>query len=233
MSNSKWFPIIKNTGYLILYLFILCWIAFYSPWRLSKHWLQNTPEKYKKELAAIRRERKKLAQQSNGSNSRTAFVKAIDNHIFPYWYGTFWSFNGTTQVPGRGSIACGYFVTTVLRDAGLEINRSALAQMSSEQMIKALISEEHIKRFSNKSLEEFITQIEKTGEGLYIVGLDNHTGFLVNEGKGVYFVHASGAYPFCVIREKASSAAILRKSKYRIIGRISEDKSVLRSWLKV
>jgi len=47
--------------------------------------------------------------------ARDALVRAVDAEIFPFWYGTEWDFNGTTQQPGTGRIACGYFVSTVLQ----------------------------------------------------------------------------------------------------------------------
>ncbi len=43
--------------------------------------------------------------------------------IFNYWYGTPWDFNGTTNIPNQGSIACGYFVTTTLKHLGFNIPR--------------------------------------------------------------------------------------------------------------
>ena len=108
----------------------------------------------------------------------------MTDKIFPYWYGTDWDFNGTTQKPNEGKIACGYFVTTTLRDIGLDINRVKLAQCASEQMIKKLVSEDNIYRFSNKSIEEFETNLKQKGNGIYVVGLDNHTGFVLFSDEG-------------------------------------------------
>lgn len=226
MKNKNLIPLLISLSVCLLFI-------WFSPWRIREHWLRNTPEKYQKELVSIREKRKQLAhQKANTQAVKTAFVQTINQQLFPHWYGTFWSFNGTTQTPGRGSIACGYFVTTVLRDAGLDINRSALAQMASEKMISSLVAEKYIQRFSNRSIGEFVEQIRQSGRGLYLVGLDNHTGFIVYDAAGVRFVHASGAYPFCVISETAVEASILKKSAYRIVGKISDDPVVLQSWVK-
>ncbi len=151
---------------------------------------------------------------------KAAFVKSIDKQLFPYWYGT------------RGTIACGYFVTTVLRDAGLTLNRVKLAQAPSEEMIRMLVQKQHIQTFSRVPLDDFVRAVKRQGKGLYIVGLDNHTGFIVYDNSGVRFVHASGGIPFCVLHENAASAGILRKSRYRIVGKISDDEKVLREWLQ-
>ncbi|WMJ72126.1 hypothetical protein RCC89_02925 [Cytophagaceae bacterium ABcell3] len=49
------------------------------------------------------------------------FSDYLVNKLIPYWYGTKWDFEGHTDVPGKGEIACGYFVSTTLNlDYGLE-----------------------------------------------------------------------------------------------------------------
>jgi hypothetical protein len=151
--------------------------------------------------------------------------------MYTYWYGTKWNFNGTTETPGTGKIACGYFVTTVLQQAGLKINRSALAQLGSEQMILSICNKENIVRFSNYSMWPFINKIKSNGEGIYLIGLDNHTGFIWNDGCEIYFVHASGRFPYCVKKEKAIESITLWKSKYKVISNISADTLVLKKWL--
>jgi len=217
---------------LLISLLAVGLLVFFSPWRLYERWVSYTPTRYKSELRQIHEKRVELANQhADEAVVKKAFVTTVTNRIIPYWYGTFWSFHGTTQTPGRGSIACGYFVITVLRDAGLQLNRSKLAQMPSEQMIKSLVAETHIQRFSNRPIGGFVEEIRKTGKGLYLVGLDNHTGFLVNDAAGIRFIHASGAFPFYVISEEALRSSILKKSRYRIVGRISEDKTTLQNWL--
>ncbi|MCL2715253.1 MAG: hypothetical protein FWD68_11870 [Alphaproteobacteria bacterium] len=50
--------------------------------------------------------------------AQSCLTSTLSNSLFPVWYGTPWNFNGTTRVPGQGTIACGYFVTGILSDAG-------------------------------------------------------------------------------------------------------------------
>jgi len=126
---------------------------------------------------------------------QTAFVSVLVDSILPYWYGTPWDFNGTTQTPGEGSIACGYFITTVLQHAGVRINRVRLAQCASQQMIEEIIVNNQKRIFSNASMEKFTGHIKQQGFGLYIVGLDAHVGFLYNDGQEIYFIHAKWANP--------------------------------------
>jgi len=94
------------------------------------------------------------------------FTSAVTETIAPAWFGTAWNFNGTSETPQQGCIACGYFVTTVLRDAGLPIARVKLAQCASEQMITSLIQSKYISRFSNIAMEDFIRSIQSQGYGL-------------------------------------------------------------------
>lgn len=159
------------------------------------------------------------------------FTSAVIETIIPAWIGTAWDFNGTTETPQQGSIACGYFVTTVLRDAGLPIARVKLAQYASEQMITTLIQSKYISRFSNIAMEDFIETIKKDGYGLYIVGLDNHTGFIYNDGKDIYFIHSTFIGTRNVQKENAVTNQILKQSKYKVLGKISSDEKILERWI--
>jgi hypothetical protein len=210
---------------------ILAGIFFFSPWRISQHLTSKNATAYQKELTSIDSKRKQLNQQkASHQEVKTFFISTIKNKIFPYWYGTRWSYSGTTETPGKGSVACGYFVTTVLRDAGFTLNRTKLAQMPSEEMIRSLVDEKYIQSWSNISIETFVSKIKKSGKGVYIIGLDTHTGFVLYDEKGVQFIHASGSYPFCVVNEKALSSRVLKKSKYRVVGKISADELAMKEY---
>lgn len=83
----------------------------------------------------------------------------ITDSIIPCWYGTPWNFNGCTTEPGKGSIACGYFVTTVLKDAGLQLNRIKLAQQPSGIIIHQLCN--RIKMFCNQPVQNLVEYVKK------------------------------------------------------------------------
>ncbi len=164
--------------------------------------------------------------------ARETLVTAVSDDIFPQWFGTPWDFNGTTETPGEGKIACGYFVTTVLRDVGFKVQRVLLAQQASELIIKSLTSEAHIRRFSDTPIETFVGAIHDLGPGLYVVGLDIHTGFILHDDEGVWFVHSSYVYPVEVLKEPAQTSPILRSSRYRVVGKVSADDELLVKWLQ-
>jgi len=154
------------------------------------------------------------------NNNEKRFISFISDSIFTCWYGTKWNFYGTTETPGIGTIACGYFVTTVIRDAGIPIQRIRMAQCASEEMIKTICISESIKRYSNVDIKAILNEVTKSGFGLYVIVLDNHTGFILNDGKEIYFIHSTFISPGCVIKEEAAKSAILVQSKYKVIGKL-------------
>lgn len=203
------------------------------------HRLMDSKEKilsnkfYKTELDTIQDIRRSLKKQNAGKRVlKAAFIKQITQKVFPYWYGTKWDFNGTTQMPQEGSIACGYFVTTTLRDMGVPINRVKMAQCASEEMIRSLTSKEQVHYISNTSLKEFEKKLVAYGNGLYIIGLDKHTGFIWVDGAERYFIHSTGWFPFKVVKDVVSKSSVLEKSKYRVVGKISDDEHFLNKWIE-
>ena len=165
------------------------------------------------------------------AQARTLVTRSIDTEIFPSWYGTAWDFNGTTEVPRQGKIACGYFVSTVLRDAGWRVQRARLAQQASENIILSLTTDPYVKRFRRVAISDFVDAVQNWGAGIYVVGLDIHTGFIVNTGDDVYFVHSSYVEPYAVVRERASESKILAASNYRVLGKITADDLFIEKWL--
>lgn len=202
----------------------------------------NDAHNYKDVIAKLEAERVALAsryQQAVSSaeqadvmaQARTVVTRSIYTEIFPSWYGTAWDFNGTTEVPKQGKIACGYFVSTVLRDAGWKVQRARLAQQASENIILSLTTDPYVKRFRRVAISDFVTAVKKWGAGIYVVGLDIHTGFIVNTGGEVYFIHSSYVEPYTVVREKASESKILAASNYRVLGKVTADDLFIEKWL--
>lgn len=215
---------------LLLTLIIGGYFLYHSLMDSKEEVLNN--KYYKTELDSIKEIRKNLKQNhSSVSELRNVFLEKINKKIFPYWYGTKWDFNGTTEMPNEGSIACGYFVTTTLRDMGVPINRVKMAQCASEEMINSLTANKNIYHLSSLTLVEFENKIKKLGKGLYIIGLDNHTGFISITEKGNYFIHSTGWFPFKVVKDVLSESDVISKSKYRVVGKISDDEVFLKKWV--
>ncbi|MCM3870860.1 MAG: hypothetical protein ND895_09245 [Pyrinomonadaceae bacterium] len=163
--------------------------------------------------------------------AREVITRSIYTEVFPSWYGTAWDFNGTTETPRQGKIACGYFVSTVLRDAGWRVQRVKLAQQASENIILSLTTDAYIKRFRRVEIGKFVNAVKDWGPGLYVVGLDIHVGFIVNTADQVYFIHSSYIDPYAVVKESAMESKILAASHYRVIGKVSADDVFIVKWL--
>lgn len=179
-------------------------------------------------LAAARtdQERKTVLDEAH-----RAFANGICDRLAPWWEGTPWDFNGITQTPGKGEIACGYYVSTLLKHAGLKIERVRLAQQASLHIIQSLIGKDELVKGHGVQLPVFIERLRTRGPGLYVVGLDNHTGFIWNDGNEVWFLHSTVAGKCCVVNEQAAASTVLGNSKYRAAGYLSGNDALMIAWL--
>lgn len=132
-------------------------------------------------------------QHKSVSASKTyVYTQLIDN-VFPSWYGTEWDYNGISNVPTKGQIACGYFVTTTLKHMGFNLNRYKLAQQYSHSIVNSLCN--NVQQIRNNDTTKLFNYINSKPNQLYIVGLDNHVGFISKEKSGIYFIHSSYLEP--------------------------------------
>ncbi len=203
----------------------------------------ETQATYQETISSLNQLRLELQQAYLASESETeqeqilskagnALGFGIAGELAPFWYGTPWAYSGTSEVPGKGTIACGYFVTTLLRDAGLNLDRVFLAQQASEVMIRRLVTDESIKRYSDVPIGNFVASIEDWGPGLYVVGLDNHTGFIYCSSTGeVTFLHSAFVEPKAVRAEAAAASSILSSSRYRVLGKLTSESRLVSGWL--
>lgn len=162
--------------------------------------------------------------------AREEVLSALVDDLLPAWHGTPWDFNGTSEIPGQGHIACGYYVTTLLRDAGFRVQRVRLAQQASENIIKTLVGEGRITRYRDRSASHVAGAVAELGDGVYVVGLDIHVGFLVVEDGTVRFCHASYLDPVAAVCESPRTAPAFL-SGYRVVGKLLDDPMMV-AWLR-
>ena len=163
-------------------------------------------------------------------SARTIAFRAITSELLPQWEGTAWNFNGTTERPREGTIACGYLVTTVLRDAGFNVARGPLARAPSEALVKAFAAPEEILRFRDVPPEDVVRRTRAaSGDGLYLVGMDFHVGFLVLDGSRADLCHSSWVGTGGVVCEPAAASGAFR-SHYDVVGPVLDDARV-EGWL--
>ncbi len=184
--------------------------------RLSRDYLRTTSETERNEIL---------------SQARDLLEMSLPR-LMRCWLGTPWDFNGTAHEPGAGKVACGYFVSSVLQDAGFRVEWAPLAQQASQNILGTFLPSGKMKIRVGMDYDQFLSEVESSGKGVYIVGLDSHVAFLVVTSEGeIRFIHSSGASPYCVIDESREEARVLRSSNYRVTGNLTASRDVIRDWL--
>lgn len=159
--------------------------------------------------------------------------EVILNKIIPHWYGTPWDFDGYSNIPGKGYIACGYLVSTVLKHAGFNINRFKLAQLYSLAIVKTLNLDSTTIDYGCKTVECLKDSVSKNlNDGIYVIGLDNHVGFLLYRKEEVFFIHSNYLVPSEVIIEYGTESQALNSSQLYYLGEITTNDSLIRKWIK-
>jgi hypothetical protein len=156
--------------------------------------------------------------------ARTTVTRALRRDIWPAWYGTPWEFYGTTETPRQGTIACGYFVSTTLEHAGLEVERVQLAQQASAVIVETFGPKTTT---WGESPDAVLTRLD---EGINLVGLDYHVAFLDRRGDQVWMCHSSVLEPSGVVCEQAEHALAL-ESNVHVTGPLLTDRVVV-AWLE-
>jgi len=155
----------------------------------------------------------------------------LADSIWPRWLGTAWDFNGTTQTSGTGKIACGYFVTTCLRDVGYEVQRVKWAQLGPEPLVKQLVGAGSTTRSIDQPAADFVRRMVRSGEGVYVIGLNSHVGFLLVRDSEVWFCHSDYMPPAQVTIQRALESSAFLGSTRRCVGRIVPNDTLTRAWL--
>lgn len=162
-------------------------------------------------------------------NTKKDFEKYLLNQIIPHWYGTEWDFNGYTDIPNQGVIACGYFVSTTLEHVGVVINRYHLAQQGGLNEAKSLAIVDS-NYFTVYGIDALKTKIKSYDDGIYFVGLDNHVGYLYKEKGVLYFIHSNYIEDRVMI-EKAEYAQAFQSNVY-VVAELSTNEALLSKWRK-
>ncbi|WP_299524919.1 hypothetical protein [Winogradskyella sp.] len=169
------------------------------------------------------------AAKASDSASKYIYSKLL-NDIVPHWYGTTWDFNGHTDNPNNGEIACGYFVSTTLKHLGFNLNRYKMAQAAGLDEAKLLQPKSDLKIYSNLSFIELKKRINSAySDGIYFVGLDNHVGYIILKDKILYFLHSS----YCddeVVIELAETSPCFRSNIY-VFAEITTNNDLVKKWI--
>ncbi len=153
---------------------------------LSRQWTRARAEEAK---ARIRQQARELV------------VKSILDDIFPAWMGTPWYFGEENiegaSMPHEGSISCSQFVTAVLQNAGLRLESRPRWNDAHALYIQRSLApgREDLHRYRDVSPRELKDNLKELEDGLYLIGLNCHVGFVVIENPQVRFVHSNYVDP--------------------------------------
>lgn len=197
-------------------------------YELACHKVLNTQaELAKVYLEASPQEKTKIIKQA-----KEAIFHGITQELLPFWNETEWDFNGITKEPTKGVIACGYFVATILQQAGIELDRRKMGQASSTDLVKALCQNSTIQSFKKKDFKNFWRYLsQKAPDGLYIIGLDKHTGLIAKQREKITFIHSRKPRLAGVIFEDARISLTLQNSSVHVVGNILDNKALIEKWL--
>ncbi len=184
----------------------------------------------------IKRKKLQLSYINSASKSeiiekaKKELTKQLYENIIPQWYETKWSFEGHTEIPKQGTIACGYFVSTTLRDIGFNLNRYKLAQKSPEDEAKMIACGTSIKKMNAISKTELKNYFIAEKDGFFFIGLDFHVGFIYKSGKEIYFIHSNYIDSKGVVKETIKNSKAIVSQKYFIVP-ISNNENLIKKWI--
>lgn len=162
---------------------------------------------------------------------RQYFTAALVEGIIPYWYGTHWSFEGHTDMPLKGEIACGYFVSTTLQHVGMNLNRYKLAQQSPEDEAKMITTE--VKMLHSPNPDSTAIRLNAMlHEGLYFVGLGSgHVGYLFKKSDQLISIHANYLPPNASVQAQTFTTSVYRGFDTFYLADITWNDALLEAWL--
>ncbi|MBI1185205.1 hypothetical protein GC194_13100 [bacterium] len=175
--------------------------------------------------SANKAEKSDIIKQAN-----LLFTQSLLNQVIPHWYGTKWDYNGYTDVPRNGQIACGYFVSTPLRHMGFNLNRYKLAQTYSLQAVEVLQGTDVID-LSGQSQDSLVNYLLAGTDGFYVIGLDHHIGFMCKHKDKVYMIHSNNTWPSTVCIERAEKSIQIRFSQALVLAKLSNNEQFLKKWI--
>ena len=197
--------------------------AFFSKWREASN---------QQEKNAVRAE------------ARQYVVHAIVERIIPQWLGMPWTMaviddglRPNAAVPfetGKG-ISCSWFLVSVLRNAGLRFQSPRTFAGSIAVRFQYALSprDADLHRFFNVTPSRLEKKIAALGDGLYVVGLNCHIGFVHVEGDRVRILHSSYISPTAVVIEplaESPAVAASREAGY-VVSPLFRDIRLIDYWL--
>lgn len=111
---------------------------------------------------------------------------------------------------------------------GFKISRVKLAQAASSKIINELCKE--VKNYAKfEDLEQYLKN--QPDQSVFIVGLDFHTGYILKDKTGLYFLHSNYIDRKGVMKESIQTSYALKSSKTFMIGNLTKNEKLLNEWI--
>lgn len=174
------------------------------------------------------------------AEARSVALQAMREVVLPAWLGMPWGL-GPSSTPTRPHqpdtvIACGYFVSSTLENLGLKLGtRFSFAQapaLHAQRSLAPAPRDLHV--FFSIPGDELARKIAALGEGLYVIGLNNHIGFVDVRGAEVRIVHASYTGEQVVTDEPLATAEVIANSRAAgyFVTPLLQDDRLIEHWLR-
>lgn len=162
------------------------------------------------------------------------FTKNLLYEVIPHWMGTAWSFEGHTITPGKGEIACGYFISTTLSDTGLKVDRIKMAQQNPYNEAKTLSGPNSVITVSKPTSEQCIEAIlDNLSQGVHFIGFDaNHVGYVLKNNNDLYLIHSNYKNSQGVVIEKIEDSEVFKSFNIFHLAKLSHNNWLIEQWLK-
>lgn len=162
------------------------------------------------------------------------FTNLLTDKIIPHWLGTPWSFEGHTSVPGEGEIACGYFISTTLKDVGFNLDRYKFAQQLPIHEGKTLSLGKQLLEINSNSTDEIISILrDSLQEGIYFIGFDqSHVGYIQKKDVQLFVIHSNYIGAEGVVIEKIEDSQVFSYYNRIYIAEISRNAALMKKWVK-
>ena len=172
-----------------------------------------------------------LEKKSIFEEARKVMTRSLTEQIIPFWMGTKWTFEGHTETPQEGSVACGYFVSTTLNHTGFKLNRFKLAQKNPQDEAKTIQPNAKIDFLQDITVDQLKNHfIKNKKDGLYFIGLDFHVGYILKEKDQVFFIHSNYIEAAGVIKEEISASKAIVSKKY-YVANITYNDELVKKWM--
>jgi hypothetical protein len=192
-------------------------------------------------LAARYQEASTEAEQAKiRAQARRLLEDTIIDEVFPAWLGMPWGMgsDSTATRPHEPNmkVGCSYFVTSVLLSVGVQLeNRFTFAQAPAIHIQRSLAPDQDaLHRYFSIPADRLHERIAALGDGLYIIGLDTHVGFVVVRDSEVRMVHASYTEDRVVTDELLVESTAIANSRPKgyFVTPLFQDGRLVDLWLR-